>query len=497
MRKSGCIESINRVALSLVMGIVLGIAYQFTPAAYANDTQPVFRAGAATSNITPPLGELIVGGFQPFPAQRVHDELHARSVVLDDGNTQLAIVLCDNVGIPVEVFDLAKQQLQESINLPPSHVLLASTHTHSATTARGPSKVIRESELTDYQRFLARRISDSVRLAMENLEPARIAWGRIDEPSELFNRRWYVKDSSLLANPFGGLDQVRMNPPRGSAALDRPAGPTDPEISFISVQSVDGRPIALLANYSLHYVGGVRSGDISADYFGYFAKYIEEKLAASNLTPAFVGILSNGTSGDVNNINFADADGRKYQNYEKMQEVAEKVASRVYEAHQQLEYKDWVPLGAAEVRLPLQVRQPTPEMHKHFAELAERQAQSPQARPSRDSFYAERIALLKDAPRQIEVPLQAIRIGDLGIAAIPFEVFTETGLELKDRVPFAETFTIELANGSYGYLPTPEQHRLGGYETWLGTNFVQLDASVKIVDELLKLFEGLKQEASH
>src|SRR5690606_37547932 len=126
-----------------------------------------------------------------------------------------------------------------------------------------------------------------------------------------------------------------------------------------------------------------------------------------------------------------------------------------------------------EVRLPLKVRQPTPEMEKHFGELAERQAKTPNAKPSRDTFYGERIALLKDAPAEVEVPLQAIRIGDLAISGIPFEVFAETGLELKERVPFAETFTVELANGSYGYLPTPEQHRLGGYETWLGTNFVQ------------------------
>ena len=94
-----------------------------------------------------------------------------------------------------------------------------------------------------------------------------------------------------------------MNPPRGSARLDRPAGPTDPEISFVSMQSPDGRAIALLANYSLHYVGGVRSGDVSADYFGYFAKFIKETPGAKDQSPPFVGILSNGTSGDVNNIN--------------------------------------------------------------------------------------------------------------------------------------------------------------------------------------------------
>ncbi|HQX54134.1 MAG TPA: hypothetical protein PLR25_29745 [Planctomycetaceae bacterium] len=464
---------------------------------FAHEAKPVFQAGAATSNITPPLGELIVGGWQPFPATNIHDELHARCLVLDDGKEKLAIVICDNVGIPVEVYDLAKQQVHETTGLPPSHMLMAATHTHSATTARGPLKTITETELTDYQKFVARRISDGVRRALTQLEPARIGWGKIDEPSEVFNRRWFITDTSLLSNPFGGLDLVRMNPPAGSSKLDRPAGPTDPEISFVSVQSLDGRPIALLANYSLHYVGGVSSGDVSADYFGYFAKFIEEKLGATDQSPPFVGILSNGTSGDVNNINFPEKSPRKYKSYEKMQEVAGKVASRVFEANQQITFHDWVPLAARQESLTLKTRQPTPEMLAHFAKVTASRDDDPKRPQSREEIYADRIAKIQKAPAEIQIQLQAFRIGDLGISAIPFETFTETGLELKDRSPFKDTFTIELANGSYGYLPTPEQHRLGGYETWLGSNYVEEDATTKIVSTLLELFEALRESGAN
>jgi neutral ceramidase len=372
--------------------------------------------------------------------------------------------------------------------IPRSHQLMSSTHTHSATTARGPSKVIWEDELTEYQVFLANRIADGVRCAMNNLEPARIGWGAVDEPSEVFNRRWYVKDMGLLSNPFGGVDQVRMNPPSGSPALDRPAGPIDPQVSFLSLQSTSGRPIALLANYSLHYVGGVPSGEVSADYFGYFARDITKLLRASDQSPAFVGAMSNGTSGDINNINFPQqsADRKSYANYEKMQEVAKKVATRVWEAHQQIQFHDWVALSAEAAELPLQVRKPTPEMLTHFAAV---RATGEDNATGHDLIYAERIDKLKDAPEEVRVTLQAMRIGDLGIAAIPFETFVEIGLELKREIPCKQAFTIELANGSFGYLPTPEQHRLGGYETWLGTNYVEHQASPKIVKTLLELFD--------
>ncbi len=472
--------------------IVFTSLWVVTPdAAQAQQEPRVFRAGAAAGNITPPLGEMIVGGWQPIPATNVHDELHSRCLVLDDGRTKLAFAICDNVGIPAEVFDEAKRLAHESTGIPTSHLLFASTHTHSATTARNSDgMMIRAKELNDYQTFLARRISDSVRRAVANLQPARIAWGSSTEPSELFNRRWFVTNPSLATNPFGGVDRVRMNPPRGNEALERPAGPIDPEISFLSVQGIDGKPIALLANYSLHYVGGVKKGDVSADYFGYFAEMIRAKLAADDQDPAFVGILTNGTSADVNNINFTQRSTRKYASYEKMQEVAGKVAARVFEAHQKLEFRDWVPLGAAQADLTLDVRQPTPEMLEHLASIDQETDSS--VRQGREAIYANRIAAILKASRQVDVPLQVFRIGDLGIAAIPFETFTETGLEIKDRSPLQPSFTIELAGGSFGYLPTPEQHRLGGYETWLGTNYVEINASRKIVAKLLELFQSLR-----
>lgn len=486
--------------LSFTLFAIVFIVFSvWAPQSRSQDTdapaKPIFRAGAVTSNITPPLGELIVGGWKPIPATHVHDELYARCLVLDDGTTKLAIVLCDNVGIPREVFALAKSSIERATGLPKSHMLMASTHTHSATTARGPSKVLWQDELTDYQKFIASRISDGVQRALNQLEPAKIGWGTATEASEVFNRRWYVKDATLSTNPFGGVDQVRMNPPRGNAALDRPAGPTDPEISFITIQSVEGRPISLLANYSLHYVGGVRSGDVSADYFGYFAQYISDKIGGRGAFPPFVGMLSNGTSGDINNINFTkpSSQGKRYDRYEKMQEVAQKVASRVHESHGKVKFHDWVPLAAVTTELPLKLRKPTPEMTAHFEQFGQA---SPTDAHNRTAIYADRIAKLADAPEQINVPLQALRIGNIGVAAIPFETFAEIGLELKERAAVEEMFTIELANGSYGYLPTPRHHRLGGYETWLGTNYVEQEASTKIVDAVLNLFSQLSEVKS-
>jgi len=450
----------------------------------------VFRAGAATSNITPPLGGPIVGGWSPRPATHIHDELHARCLVLDDGRTQLVIVVCDNVGIPREVYDAAKQTIEEKTGIPVEQMMMSASHTHSATSARGPNRLVRYETLMDYQQFIAMRIADGVRCAVNNLEPARIGWGSVDEPSQVFNRRWLMKPGTPVPNPFGGEDQARMNPGRGNPNVLKPAGPVDPEVAFLSVQSIDGRPIALLANYSLHYVGGGASGAVSADYFAVFADRIQQLLGADRLDPPFVGIMSNGTSGDINNIDVLGKSER-LPPYEKMRQVAEVVAQAVFRAHQGIEFHDWVPLGAEQEELTLAVRKPTEEQLAYARKILEKPAD---AKPyhRREKTYAQRTLQLHESPDEVSVILQTFRIGEVGIAAIPFEVLVEIGLEIKQKSPFERTFTISLANGSYGYLPTARQHALGGYETWLGTNRVEIEAAAKIVGKLLEMFDRLK-----
>jgi len=452
------------------------------------DEAVMFRAGAATSNITPPLGESIIGGWQPYPAKHIHDELLARCLVLDDGSEKIAIVICDILGLPRELIDSAKDRITAATDIPASHILVAATHTHSATTARGAKGVMWQDELTEYQSFLAVRIADGVQRAANQLEPAVIGWGSAAEPTEVFNRRWEVTDPALLKNPFGETDQVRMNPPSGSAALVRPAGPTDPEIGFLSVKSTSGQPIALLANYSLHYVGGVPAGEVSADYFGYVCRYLEQQFRRDGDVP-FVGMLTNGTSGDINNINFRER-GPNRKPYEKMQEVARKVADQIIKAEATVEYDSSSSLNAAAIDLDLKLRKPTAETLDYLAKTAAQQSADAN---TKEKIYLQRLTKLKDGPSSITAKLQVLQIGEQSISAIPFETFVEIGLELKDRTPFAQTFTIELANGWSGYLPTPAQHVRGGYETWIGTSFVQLDASEKIVQALLELSAKLKE----
>lgn len=459
----------------------------------AKEQSKVFMAGAAITNITPPLGEhewytnkLDTNPSRKLPiASHVHDDLHARCLMLDDGKTKLVFVIIDNIMVNRELCDEAKWLIKEETDIPVENILISATHTHSIGSGR-----LSVLPLNRYQKFVIKRLADLVRIAHNNMEPARIGWGAGNVPDHVFVRRWKMKPESDVSNPFGGQDQVMMNPGIGNTNIVEPASEPDPEVSFISVQSIDGRPIALLANYGLHYVGGVPRGHISADYFALFADRIQELLKADRQDPVFVGIMSNGTAGDVNNINFSE-EREVNPPYEKMRRVADDVAREVFRVHNKIEFHDWVPLGVAHSELSLKVRKPDNKA-VIYARNALKEPDKRIGPHGSKKLYNERTLRMLEWPDYINVIIQTFRIGDLGVAAIPFETFAETGLEIKAKSPFKQSFVIELANGNYDYLPTPEQHKLGGYETWLSTNKVEEEASTKIVATLLEQFESMK-----
>jgi hypothetical protein len=419
--------------------------------------KPVLRAGAFAQDVTPEKFPVSVnGGFADRWAKSAHDPLHARCLVLDDGKTKLAIVVVDSCMIPRELLDAAKTLAEKKTGIPSGHILISATHTHTAPTVAG---VFQSEPDEGYARFLTERIAEGIEKAHDRLAPAKAAWVVGKEPSHVFNRRWKMKPGVVNADPFGGTtDRVRMNPPRASPELLEPAGPIDPEVTVLSVRSPDDKPLALFANYSLHYVGDMPP--LSADYFGVFAEVVAGKLKAG---PDFVAALSNGTSGNINNIDFKEP-AAKAKPGERSRQVAEAVADAAIKALDGVEHRAEVGLAVANRRLTLPVRKPTRQELERAQGILEK-AKGRELRTP-EEVYARETTLLAKYPETVELQLQVIRVGDLAIAAIPCEVFVEIGLSIKKHSPFRPTCVVSLANGYNGYLPTPGHHDLGGYETW-------------------------------
>jgi neutral ceramidase len=451
------------------------------------------RAGAATANISPALGCSMAGGMTDRRGVEIHDELHVRAVALDNGNARIGIAVVDSCAVPRTIIDRAKEMVRERSGVPASHLLVSATHTHTAA----PSAHLFQSQPDPkYTDWLTVRIADCLQQAFERLQPARIGWGVGSEPRLVFNRRYYMKPGTIPTDPFGrNTDQVKMNPPVGSPNIIKAAGPVDPDVSVVAVESTDGRPIALLVSYALHYVGGTGPGHISADYFAAWANSVTRLagLVGSREYPPFVPILANACSGNINGVNFLGKPVR-LPPYEQMQKYADILAAECYRTWRTIQFQDTVDLSASIEELDLAVRMPSAaEVSAARQLLTTAGAPPPDGYKEQPLVYAHETVLLSETfPNRVKTFVQALRVGNLGIATYPGEAFVELGLELKSKSPFKPTMLIELANDYRGYIPTVEGHEAGGYETWRAkSSYLEKTAAPKFVASALRQLESL------
>ena len=238
-------------------------------------------------------------------------------------------------------------------------------------------------------------------------------------------------------------------------------------------------------------MGHTPKGQVSADYFGEFSRLMPTRLRGGD---NFVAMMTNGTSGDINNIPFGITRPPR-EPFEQIRIVAQKAADAAWFARRKIEeHRSNASLGMVQREVTLKYRRPTEEQLAEAKKvLAVTDEEEVKKLPRLAQHYARNTVRAAEREEDtLTVIVQAIRIGDFAVCTIPFEVFAEIGLDLKARSPFPQTMVVSAANGRYGYLPTPEQHKLGGYETWLGTNYVEKDASVILTDNLLEMLAELK-----
>jgi putative membrane-bound dehydrogenase-like protein len=442
-----------------------------------------FEAGAAQVDITPTNFPVRVNGMvEERSADTAHDRLMSRALVLRNGPVKLAIVVVDSLMLPRHLLDDAKQQAAQLTGITVDNILISATHTHSAPSAM-PCLGSREDP--DYVPFLPPRIVNSIVLAHQRLEPAEAGWTVARDDRHNHCRRWIFRsDRMSMADPFGQHNvRAHMHPGHQSPNHVGPSGPADTDLTLLGIRSMSGKPIAVLANYAMHYYG---SPLVSGDFCGRFASHFAPLIDAAE-QQGFVGLMSQGTSGDSMWPDYSRPAAKT-----DLDEYTAAVAATAAAAWKQIQWQRTVPLAMAETLLTLKRRIPDTERLQKSRELAA--TVGDRLPKGWSEVYAFEQMYLHDQPT-VELKLQALRIGDLAITAIPDEVFGITGLKLKQQSPLPITLNIELANGAEGYIPPPEQHVLGGYTTWPArTAALEVQAEPRIVETLLNLLEQVAEK---
>lgn len=434
------------------------------------------RAGAAAVVITPPMGVPMAGYYSARGAEGVHDDLHAKAIVIEREGVKAALVVCDLIAMPDFIASEARKLIEAGTGVKGAMVMISATHTHTGPSLPGRSSREPINEAPDaaraYVRKLPELIAQSVKHAEERLADVTMKVGVGHEDRVSFNRRFFMTDGTV------GWNAGKLNP-----KIVRPAGPIDPEVKVLAFES-DRGAVATYVNFALHpdTVGGQA---ISSDYMHTLSKILSRVKGESMVT-----VFANGTCGDINHVDVQSKEPQK--GHGEAERIGTILAGEVIKTYARMKPVDVGALRAVRelVKLPL-------------APIEEGEVQEARRTAlKKDAKFLEKVHAFKvldvaaRGGRPIEAEVQVIALGDdVAWVALPGEIFVELGLDIKKRSPFPHTIVVELANGSIGYVPTKRAYGEGNYEVVSarcaeGSGEMLVAAALRLLNELSGASKG-------
>jgi len=414
---------------------------------------PELRAGAAAVKITPPKGAPLAGYYYNRAAEGVHDDLYAKALVLEQEGKKVAFVVCDLISLSRPIVEQARKLITDSSSVRGENVMMSATHSHTGPVLRGGSTRSaaqggEEDVAVKYAEELPKLIAESVELAAERLTNAVVLAAIGYEEHLSFNRRFFMRDGTVV-----------WNPGKANTNIIRAAGPIDPDVGVLLLQTPDAKAaIATYVNFAMHpdTVGGLQ---ISADYPYTLSRLLGEYKGADMLT-----IFANGACGNINHVDVKWQDPQK--GHHEAVRIGTILAANVLQA-----YKKALPVSGSLRTRSETVKLPLPIVSEAEIEEARRIARIPADAKTPQPKFLDRVKAYKvldvmardGKPHEVEV--QVIALGDeVAWVSLPGEMFVELGLAIKKASPFRYTFIAELANGSVGYIPNREAYAQGAYE---------------------------------
>lgn len=435
------------------------------------------RAGAARVDITPPLGIGMVGYYiREGVSQAVQRPLTATSLVLDTGGLRFAILACDIAFIQDPAAREIRGQIANAIGTSVDLVWMNYSHTHCGPTL--PGFLWQDEDQDRLQRAYLATLSDRLVAvtaeAASQMKPARIGAGSAPAPIGI-NRREKGDDGKFYIG-------------------ENPTGPQDHEAIVVRVDEVDGRPLAILFNHPCHTVTmGPKCLQLSPDFVGPARDVIEKS----------IGALSLFLQGAAGNINPVTGIGSQEDDSENMTRLGQILGGAVVQAaaevrtHQYrgpraslsslarvtlfpyVPVKDQPPTvrhACVQLNLPM-LPLPSLEEARRIRQARADTYQQAKQDGKPEGFltvlrhfanWGEKLQRTVEAGGTPTIPFEinALRIGDLAMVAVPCEPLVELGLAVKKASPFRKTLFLGYTNGCIGYLSPADAYPPEGWSPW-------------------------------
>lgn len=456
--------------------IVIGWALVSRGALFA--AEPPLRFGQAAVDITPPPDmPFQVPQRPPFPVvvgAGTHDPIQAKAIVFESGGTKAAIVACDLTSIPVHLTAAAREHAGKITGVPPANIMITATHTHTGPNLRPRfyqnASPAQKKVSAEYLERLPRLMAESVQRAEQALTEARLSATIAQVPGVAFNRRFLMKDGTVVSNPAKGQDELLVN-------VVRPAGPTDPSLPMLYAESVAGaKPLATVINFAMHLdtTGGL---EYSADYPFQIARILAQVKGPEMLTHFTIG-----AAGNINHYYLLDPKKpRRTKGFQEAARIGTLVAAEVVRGYERLQPIATAPLKVSrEVLRLLILEEKAPVLAKQFGNKPE-------------YHDGEMMVKFIGGKYTFEAEVMVITVGDeLAFVGLPGEMFVELGFAVKQNSPYPFTFVNALANGAIGYVANRRAYPEGAYGASYATTRSNPGSGEALVDSAVRQLIALR-----
>ncbi|HEY8997635.1 MAG TPA: neutral/alkaline non-lysosomal ceramidase N-terminal domain-containing protein [Edaphobacter sp.] len=411
-------------------------------------------------------------------ARDVHDDLHARALVVDDGREQIALVSVEVIAVSAVFSAKVRSAVEKATRIPAKNVLLSATHTHCGPVTL--NHFFNQGQPLDdaYINLMADQIVAAVEEAFASRKSRRLRSGLIACDGIAVNRR--TKD---------GL-------------------PVDPYAGVLLVEEEDGRPAAIAVIYACHTtVLGPDTLSITQDFPYYTIARLQQKLGGDVEAVYFNGAqgdLSIGHKSDLSAVGVIDS----FRTFATAQRLGERLADAALSGLGELEEVDpAIAVESVSMRLPLKSYRPLVEMTEAkriaLAALDDADGQEGLAGLRRkqtalfariEEYYASLYEASQEAePKVLPLEFTAIGIGNTVLLSLPGEVFVQIALDIRSASPFAKTMFLGLTNDYAGYIPTANASATSGYE--VVASRVPGEASRQLTEEAVALLRVTREKS--
>jgi len=420
------------------------------------DEAPVFRAGFAEVDITPPMGTPKQGSNSKTVASSVLDPLYARAAVFELGAERVAILQLDTALILAGETASIREKIAKDHGFPADRVMVAATHNHA-----GPA-LINEGLPRDekYVTTLVAKCAEALGRALAARTEAQVAAGVAFEFGVAFNRRVVMRDGTVRTH--GSFKDPN------ALAFE---GPIDPEVGVLSVRGTDGKMLGALVNFACHPTAHWNDGVITGGFPGVAARILKEKGVP-------VSMFLQGAAGNMHS-----QDPRGFPE-KSMEEIGKALAEDALKAMSTAKWTKPAKVGARSRTLSLPFRTVTEADLQGTGKGMQRFGEK--------GYYDRKIPELLEYMKKgaDEGEVQVFRIDNVAFVSQPSESFVEHGLRIKEAAWPVRAFVVCYANGMLGYLPHEEAFKRGGYECTFGPpSLMAPDTGTKLADAALDMIK--------